>query len=40
MPEFMSDMLLMFDNACNYNEPGSLIYKDALILQVGLSGLA
>lgn len=33
MTEFMADMLLMFDNACNYNEPGSLIYKDALILQ-------
>nr|XP_039251471.1 protein polybromo-1-like isoform X2 [Styela clava] len=33
LSEFMADMLLMFENACTYNEPGSLIYKDALILQ-------
>lgn len=25
--------MLMFDNACKFNEPDSSIYKDALILQ-------
>ena len=25
--------MLMFDNACKYNEPDSQIYKDALTLQ-------
>ncbi|XP_078487120.1 protein polybromo-1 isoform X1 [Ciona intestinalis] len=33
LEEMLSDMLLMFENACVYNEPGSVIYKDALILQ-------
>ncbi|XP_049837847.1 protein polybromo-1 isoform X3 [Schistocerca gregaria] len=28
-----SDFVLMFDNACKYNEPDSQIYKDALMLQ-------
>uniref|UniRef100_F1KQ15 Protein polybromo-1 n=1 Tax=Ascaris suum TaxID=6253 RepID=F1KQ15_ASCSU len=28
-----SDFILMFDNACRYNEPESTIYKDALSLQ-------
>ncbi|ELU08320.1 hypothetical protein CAPTEDRAFT_221993 [Capitella teleta] len=31
--ELTSDFVLMFDNACKYNEPESLIYKDALTLQ-------
>lgn len=31
--ELASDFVLMFDNACKYNEPDSLIYKDALVLQ-------
>nr|XP_049705105.1 protein polybromo-1 isoform X4 [Helicoverpa armigera] len=30
--ELASDFILMFDNACKYNEPDSQIYKDALIL--------
>ncbi|CAL8082046.1 unnamed protein product [Calicophoron daubneyi] len=30
--EFASDMFLMFDNACKFNEPDSQIYSDALIL--------
>jgi len=25
--ELVSDFVLMFDNACKYNEPESLIYK-------------
>ncbi|MFH4974813.1 hypothetical protein AB6A40_001522 [Gnathostoma spinigerum] len=29
----ISDLILMFDNACRYNEPESGIYKDALSLQ-------
>ncbi|XP_021930811.1 protein polybromo-1-like isoform X6 [Zootermopsis nevadensis] len=29
----VSDFVLMFDNACKYNEPDSQIYKDALMLQ-------
>lgn len=28
-----SDCMLMFENACKYNEPDSQIYKDALLLQ-------
>nr|CAB3264682.1 protein polybromo-1 [Phallusia mammillata] len=33
LDEMLLDMLLMFENGCTYNEPGSVIYKDALILQ-------
>ncbi|XP_023319103.1 protein polybromo-1 isoform X2 [Trichogramma pretiosum] len=33
MDELVADLLLMFDNACKYNEPDSQIYKDALTLQ-------
>ncbi|XP_043276955.1 protein polybromo-1 isoform X2 [Venturia canescens] len=33
LEELVSDFILMFDNACKYNEPDSQIYKDALILQ-------
>ncbi|XP_008204836.3 protein polybromo-1 isoform X2 [Nasonia vitripennis] len=33
LDDLVSDLLLMFDNACKYNEPDSQIYKDALILQ-------
>ncbi|KAL6428032.1 hypothetical protein ACFW04_008427 [Cataglyphis niger] len=33
LDELVSDFILMFDNACKYNEPDSQIYKDALILQ-------
>jgi len=39
LEEMLMDMLLMFENACVYNEPGSLIYKDALVLQVRICGL-
>lgn len=28
----VEDFVLMFNNACTYNEPESLIYKDALVL--------
>ncbi|KAL5112565.1 Protein polybromo-1 [Taenia crassiceps] len=36
--EFMSDMFLMFDNACAFNEPDSQIYRDTLVLhQVALA---
>lgn len=31
--ELSSDLMLMFENACKYNEPDSQIYKDALLLQ-------
>lgn len=31
--EIATDFMLMFENACKYNEPDSQIYKDALILQ-------
>ena len=31
--DMVSDIVLMFDNACKFNEPDSLIYKDALTLQ-------
>ncbi|XP_046750131.1 protein polybromo-1 isoform X6 [Diprion similis] len=33
LDDLVSDFILMFDNACKYNEPDSQIYKDALILQ-------
>lgn len=33
LDKLVSDFVLMFDNACKYNEPDSQIYKDALILQ-------
>uniref|UniRef100_T1J6Q3 Polybromo-1 n=1 Tax=Strigamia maritima TaxID=126957 RepID=T1J6Q3_STRMM len=33
LEELVSDFVLMFDNACKYNEPDSQIYKDALTLQ-------
>ena len=33
LEECQSDLMLMFDNACKYNEPDSQIYKDALTLQ-------
>lgn len=36
--EFMSDIFLMFDNACAFNEPDSQIYRDTLVLhQVALA---
>lgn len=31
--ELSADFMLMFENACKYNEPDSQIYKDALMLQ-------
>ncbi|KAL5013533.1 hypothetical protein ScPMuIL_007803 [Solemya velum] len=31
--DMVADFVQMFDNACRYNEPDSLIYKDALTLQ-------
>nr|CAD7402573.1 unnamed protein product [Timema poppensis] len=33
LEDMVSDFVLMFDNACKYNEPDSQIYKDALMLQ-------
>ncbi|XP_063225363.1 protein polybromo-1 isoform X23 [Bacillus rossius redtenbacheri] len=33
LDDIVSDFVLMFDNACKYNEPDSQIYKDALMLQ-------
>nr|XP_054751063.1 protein polybromo-1-like isoform X1 [Lytechinus pictus] len=33
LEDMVNDFLLMFDNACKFNEPDSLIYKDALTLQ-------
>ncbi|XP_059081440.1 protein polybromo-1-like isoform X3 [Tigriopus californicus] len=33
LEECLADFVLMFDNACKYNEPDSQIYKDALTLQ-------
>lgn len=33
MDDLLADFVLLFDNACKYNEPDSQIYKDALILQ-------
>nr|QYV43163.1 polybromo [Colaphellus bowringi] len=33
LDELIADFVLMFDNACKYNEPDSQIYKDALVLQ-------
>lgn len=33
LEELAADFMLMFENACKYNEPDSQIYKDALILQ-------
>ncbi|KAJ9598145.1 hypothetical protein L9F63_026750, partial [Diploptera punctata] len=32
LDDMVSDFVLMFDNACKYNEPDSQIYKDALML--------
>lgn len=31
--DLSADIMLMFENACKYNEPDSQIYKDALVLQ-------
>lgn len=31
--DMAADFMLMFENACKYNEPDSQIYKDALCLQ-------
>ncbi|KAJ8960513.1 hypothetical protein NQ318_013797 [Aromia moschata] len=33
LEDLVGDFVLMFDNACKYNEPDSQIYKDALVLQ-------
>lgn len=33
LDDLVGDFILMFDNACKYNEPDSQIYKDALVLQ-------
>lgn len=33
LDEIAADFMLMFENACKYNEPDSQIYKDALLLQ-------
>lgn len=34
--DMCADFALMFENACVYNEPGSMIYKDALNMQRAL----
>ncbi|KAB7505112.1 Protein polybromo-1 [Armadillidium nasatum] len=33
LDDIMNDLILMFQNACRYNEPESQIYRDALTLQ-------
>lgn len=33
LDDLVNDFVLMFDNACKFNEPDSQIYKDALVLQ-------
>ncbi|XP_022702006.1 protein polybromo-1-like isoform X2 [Varroa jacobsoni] len=33
LDDMLHDLLLMFDNACTYNEPDSQLYKDALLLR-------
>ncbi|XP_074645019.1 protein polybromo-1-like isoform X2 [Tubulanus polymorphus] len=33
LDDIVADFVLMFDNACKFNEPDSQIYKDALALQ-------
>jgi protein polybromo-1 len=33
LQHLLTDITLMLDNACKFNEPDSKIYKDALILQ-------
>lgn len=33
LEELVADFVLLFDNACRYNEPDSQLYKDALVLQ-------
>ncbi|XP_076447907.1 protein polybromo-1-like isoform X4 [Babylonia areolata] len=33
LEDMVADFVQMFDNACKYNEPESVIYKDALTLQ-------
>lgn len=33
LDELAQDFMLMFDNACKFNEPDSQLYKDALLLQ-------
>lgn len=32
LDDFEQDMLLLFNNACQYNDPDSQVYKDALTL--------
>ncbi|KAK2717362.1 hypothetical protein QYM36_006224 [Artemia franciscana] len=34
LDELLKDMVIMFDNACKYNEPESQLYRDALSLQL------
>ena len=33
--DMVADFVQMFDNACKYNEPDSLIYKVRPVLQIG-----
>ncbi|XP_072395863.1 protein polybromo-1 isoform X2 [Diabrotica undecimpunctata] len=33
LDDLFADFVLLFDNACKFNEPDSQIYKDALVLQ-------
>lgn len=33
LEDLLSDLVLVFDNACKFNEPDSQLYKDALALQ-------
>ena len=36
LSELVDDFVLMFNNACKFNEPGSRIYKDAILLMRAL----
>lgn len=33
LEDLLSEIILVFDNACKFNEPDSQLYKDALALQ-------
>lgn len=36
LDELVSDFILMFDNACKYNEPDSQIYKVCILIYIYL----
>lgn len=37
--DMVSDLVLMFDNACRYNEPESLIYKVVAYVDINTGNL-